>query len=222
MQVCTLHHPAISARSRRLDVSARCIPSIPTLLPLLTCSEQPPASRPAWPAGRAATLWFSQHSALALPVCFPCMFTLSCPARARLPGIVLCLALLAPARPALCPQSPSPLLILVSSSRDTRVLFSELSFRFLIPFCGSTKRVGPFVLPQKGRPVPSLFLSLLSQIFGSWGHLLERFCGAGFFGIWLRGWGWAGEIPESLTILFGSWGHLLERFCGAGFFAFSS
>ena len=79
---------------------------------------------------------------------------------------VLCLALLAHAWPALHPPSPSPLLI-VCQVLETRVLFSEISFRFVLPFCGSTKRVGPFVLPQKGRPVPSLFLLLLSQIFGS-------------------------------------------------------
>ena len=45
--------------------------------------------------------------------------------------------------------------------------FQQISFPFVLPFCGSTKRVGPFVLPQKGRPVPSLFLFFLSQIFGS-------------------------------------------------------
>jgi len=74
--------------------------------------------------------------------------------------------LLAHARPALPPPSPSPLLI-VSCSRDTRILFLVISFLFVSPFCGSTKRLGPFVLPQKGRPVPSLFLFYLSADFRS-------------------------------------------------------
>ena len=54
--------------------------------------------------------------------------------------------------------------------------FQQISFPFVLPFCGSTKRVGPFVLPQKGRTVPSLFLPLLSQIFGT----LEPPTGANF------------------------------------------
>ena len=74
--------------------------------------------------------------------------------------------LLAHARPALPPPSPSPLLI-VSCSRDTRILFLVISFLFVSPFCGSTKRIGPFVLPQKGRTVPSLFLFYLSADFRS-------------------------------------------------------
>ena len=89
--------------------------------------------------------------------------------------------LLAHARPALPPPSPSPLLI-VSCSRDTRILFLVISFPFVSPFCGSTKRLGPFVLPQKGRTVPSLFLFFISpQIFGRscCGHLLERFLWTG-------------------------------------------
>jgi len=89
--------------------------------------------------------------------------------------------LLAHARPALPPPSPSPLLI-VSCSRDTRILFLVISFPFVSPFCGSTKRIGPFVLPQKGRTVPSLFLFFISpQIFGRscCGHLLERFLWTG-------------------------------------------
>ena len=74
--------------------------------------------------------------------------------------------LLAHARPALPPPSPSPLLI-VSCSHDTRILFLVISFLFVSPFCGSTKRIGPFVLPQKGRTVPSLFLFYLSADFRS-------------------------------------------------------
>ena len=84
-------------------------------------------------------------------------------------------------RTALPPPSPSPLLI-VSCSRDTRILFLVISFLFVSPFCGSTKRIGPFVLPQKGRTVPSLFLFFISpQIFGRscCGHLLEQFLWTG-------------------------------------------
>ena len=65
-----------------------------------------------------------------------------------------------------------------------------------------------FIIQRSGQPLVN---SPLNLIFGSWGHLLERFCGAGFFGIWLRGWGWAGEIPESLTIV------LARFFGGSGF-----
>ena len=39
--------------------------------------------------------------------CSHCMFPLSCPARARMPGIVLCLAVLADDRPAMSPSPPS-------------------------------------------------------------------------------------------------------------------
>jgi hypothetical protein len=44
---------------------------------------------------------------LCLCPCAPCMFNLSCPAHAWMPGIVLCLALLAHAGPALGPSLPS-------------------------------------------------------------------------------------------------------------------
>jgi hypothetical protein len=97
--------------------------------------------------------------------------------------------------------------------RDTRVLFSVLSFHFLLPFCGSTKRVRPFVLPQKGRTVPSLFLLFLSTdsrgktasklaSSASRGTVgFQHFGGFSAFGIWLQGWGWAEEVPEFLAIV---------------------
>ena len=80
--------------------------------------------------------------------------------------------------------SLSPAHPCVSCSHDTRILFSVISFLFVLPFCGSTNRVGPFVLPQKGRTVPSLFLFFLSADFrwprAGWSRLLERFLWSGF------------------------------------------
>ena len=52
-------------------------------------------------------------------------------------------------------------------ARDTRNAIFVISFLFVLPFRGSTTRVGLFVLPQKGRPVPSLFLFFLSTEFQS-------------------------------------------------------
>ena len=82
-------------------------------------------------------------------------------------------------------------------ARDTRNAIFVISFLFVLPFRGSTKRVGLFVLPQKGRPVPSLFLfffsprisKLLGQaslepITGTVGF--QHFGGFPAFGIWLQ------------------------------------
>ena len=62
----------------------------------------------------------------------------------------------------------------------------------MIPFCGSTQRVGPFVLPQKGRTVPSLRLSSLPQIFGG----LEPPAGAIFGERVSSGFGYGGGIGQ--------------------------
>ena len=172
----THDHLGIPSSPRRLPLGVS-LPSLPCSRDSHALSRFQPALWPGLPAVQQ-TSGFPRTLPLPVfvwPMCFHCMFTLSCPARARMPGIVLCLALLAHAWPALPPPSPSPLLI-VCQVLETRVLFSEINFRFVLPFCGSTKRVGPFVLPQKGRPVPSLFLFFLPQILGS----LECFLGSGF------------------------------------------
>ena len=99
-------------------------------------------------------------------MCSPCMFTMSCPARARMPGIVLCLAcLLMLGLPCLLPL---PLPCSLCHALATREFyFLVISFLFVSPFCGRTKRIGPFVLPHKGRTVPSLFLFYPSADFRS-------------------------------------------------------
>ena len=127
---------------------------------------------------------------LVWPLCFPCMFTLSCPARARMPGIVLCLAVPAHAGPAMSPSPPSAPAHCHVELETREMQFSKHekcnfrhNFSFRSTFCGSTKRVGPFVLPQKGRPTPSLFFfssHRFSVAWSHWKHLLERFLGSGF------------------------------------------
>ena len=87
---------------------------------------------------------------------------------------------------------PFPLPCSLLCHARVHILFSEISFLFVIPFCGSTKRVGPFVLPQKGRTVPSLFLLLLSQIFGS----LETPTGAIFGERGYSGFGYGGGVGQ--------------------------
>ena len=62
-------------------------------------------------------------------------------------------------------SSLSPAHVLCHVARE--FYFQKISFLFVLPFCGCTKRVGPFVLPQKGRPVPSLFLFYPSADFRS-------------------------------------------------------
>ena len=102
---------------------------------------------------------------LVWPLCFPCMFTLSCPARARMPGIV---SLPCPAFScSACLASSLPLTCSFLCYVARAFYFQKISFLFVLPFCRSTKWLGPFVLPQKGRTVPSLLLSSLPQIFGS-------------------------------------------------------
>ena len=112
-----------------------------------------------------------------------------------MPGIVLCLALLAHAWPALHPPSPSPLLI-VCQVLETRVLFSEINFRFVLPFCGSTKRVGPFVLPQKGRTVPSLFLFFPLRRFSVARAGMEPPTGSIFGDLFSSGFGYGGGVGQ--------------------------
>jgi hypothetical protein len=93
------------------------------------------------------------------------MFTLSCPARARMPGIV---SLPCPAFScSACLASSLPLTCSFLCYVARAFYFQKISFLFVLPFCRSTKWLGPFVLPQKGRTVPSLLLSSLPQIFGS-------------------------------------------------------
>ena len=83
------------------------IPSIPSLLPRLTYSAQIPAI----PAITSSSTRPPDVVLCAdtLPVLVPFhvarMFPLCCPARAEMPGIVLCLALHAPAKLALGPLS---------------------------------------------------------------------------------------------------------------------
>ena len=152
----------ISARRRRLDV----FPSVYSFHPypapvthMLCADSSQPSGRVQQPSVVFPTL--PLPVLVTLPMCSPCMFTMSCPARARMPGIVLCLAcLLMLGLPCLLPLPLPCSLCHALATRD--FYFLVISFLFVSPFCGSTKRIGPFVLPQKGRTVPSLFLFFFS------------------------------------------------------------
>ena len=121
--------------------------------------------------------------------------------------------------------------------------FQQISFPFVLPFCGSTQRVGPFVLPQKGQTVPSLFLFFLSTDFLSlvlrWSHLLEQFLWSWFItfgatGVGLRRggsrifanctgevfWGALGLLRISTGLVFLEPDNLLEQFRWIGFITF--
>jgi hypothetical protein len=166
--------PGPRTRPLRHKVVASTFP-LGVSLPRIPCSRDSHALSSLQPAVWAElptvrqTCGFPEHcpcmclcGPCASPACSPCLalLVLGCQ------ELFLCLALLAPARPALpCPFSLCHVHCCVLMF--TRVLVSDISFLFVLPFCGSTKRVGPFVLPQKGRTVSSLFLLFLSQILGN-------------------------------------------------------
>ena len=109
-------HLGTPSSPRRLPLGVF-LPSLPCSRESHALSSFQPALRPGLPTVQQPSVVFPELPLpvlVQLPMCSPCMFNLSYSARARMPGIVLCLALLAHAGPAGHPPLPSPLLILMS------------------------------------------------------------------------------------------------------------